>query len=281
MNRRATRLLLVLLIVSFATSGCFWKKKKKKGPPPPPPVVTLRADVKLRETRELKSPAVADLGKGSRVAVTRMRDDWVAVTTTDGKSGFIPRSSIGRRTLLVGTGGFPYTRTVGDRLRRVPVLDLVRIESTGRFMPSSPAGGLDGARQLDGGVKAEIVIAVHGAGRQFVYEVVDLKNKRVLLRDETSDAIYVGDAASQLAAAVAFAVDQAEAPVKVDSEALPEAKPTQPPIPAPTKTPEGPHPNAPLNVGTPTPTSTASPAASPMPSPAASPMPSPTASLSP
>lgn len=272
MNRRITRLLLVLLIASFATSGCFWRKKKKKGPPPPPPVVTLRADATLREASEVKSPAVAALAKGSRLAVTKMRGDWVAVTTTDGKSGFVQRATIGRRTLVIGTGGFPYTRTVGDRLRRVPILDVVRIEDTGRMMPSTPAGGVDGARQLDGGVKAEIVIAIHGAGRQFVYEVVDVKNRKVILRSETNDAVYVGDAAAQLTAAVAFAVEQADTPPKLDSEGMPIADPTPPPTPIPSRTPAAPHPNAPILVPTP------SPSPSPSPTPAASPIPSPIAS---
>lgn len=274
MNRRASLFLLLLLAVSFTVSGCW--KKKRKGPPPAPVVVTLRTDAKLREASEVKSPPIADLTKGGKVSVTKMKGDWVAVTTTDGKSGFVPRSSIGRRTLVVGTGGFPYTRTVGDRLRRVPTLDVVRIESTGRFMPTSPAGGVDGARQLDGGVRAELVIAVHGAGRQFVYEVVDLKNKKVLLRAETNDAIYVGDAAAQLAAAVAFAVEQADIPPKLDSEGMPIPQATPPPTATPTRGPDVPHPNAPINVATPTPTSptaTPSPVASPTASPTASPSP--------
>lgn len=260
----------VLLGATVLVSAC-WGKKKPKGPPPPPPQVTLRKDAALRAAATAEAPLVADLPKGTKVSVLRLRDRWCRVKTEKGDEGFLERSTFARRTVLFGTGRFPYTGAVADALRRVPTVDLVRQETTARLMPGGPAGGVEGAGQLAGGLRAEVVVGVMAGGRQFVYEIVDLANDRVLLSGTTDDTMYLQQAVNELAASVAYALDQSAKPA---ASPTPEGAATATPSATPTPKPTSPHPNAPLEP-TGAATATPTPGASPSPAPSPSPSPSP------
>ncbi len=244
-----------------------WKKRKPKGPPPAPQKVTLRKDAPLRAAATNEAPLVNDLKKGAVLTIVKLRDRWCTVKTDAGEEGYVERSSFAYRMALYGTGRFPYTRAVADALRKVPEVDLVRQETTARLMPGSAAGGVDGADQLDGGVRSEILVGVTGAGRQFVYEVVDRTNKKVLLTGLTDDTMYLHQAVSEVATSVAYAIDQSAKPAASPS---PGASGSPSPSPSPTS----PHPNAPLDATpapSPSPTTTAAhpnaPLATPTPKP--------------
>ena len=250
MKRRFGTLLVLGLLV--AAAACH-RKPKVPVPPPPPPRILLRVEAPLRDTADVAAPVTATLAKGTVVAVEKVTDKWGLVTTDDGKHGFVPRPSFARRAVVIGTDRFPYTYVVGDRLRKVPGLDVVRVEVVSRIMPASPAGGVDGAEQLDAGTRSALVIGVTGNGRQFLYEVVDREAHTVLLNTMTRDTIYMRKAVDELTDTITHVL---EVP-------LPGATPIPGSMPSPTPTPhpESPHPNAPLPVATPA----ASPSATPTP----------------
>lgn len=256
MMRRASRAALpLLLLLAALLPACL--KKKPAGPPPPPPKVVLREHVFLRESASDNSPVVEELDKGATVSVDKLTSKWGHVVAADGKAGYVHRESFSVRVALFGTASFPYTAYVADRLRQVPVLDLVSVETTSRIMPGSPAGGVDGAIQLGKPLKVDLVIGVTGAGRQFVYEVVDLKNERVIATGMTHEAALIRVAVNEIADVSVNAIGPLVNPAGTPA-------PGTSPSPTPTPTPEPRHPNAPLPLdpvpsATPAATATATP----------------------
>lgn len=251
MKRRET---LLVLATGLAAASC-QRKKRIPGPPPPPPRVLLRQDAVLREAADVSSAIVAQLTKGTGIAVEKVTDKWGQVLTDDGQRGFVPRATFARRTVVVGTDGFTFTYAIADRLRKVPALDVVRVEVTGRVMPGSPAGGVDGAKQLDGGSHAALVVGLIGTGRQFQYELVDLEAKTVVINATTRENIYARKEVDEVVDNIARVL---ETPL---AGATPAA--TSSATPTPTPHPESRHPNAPLPIATPGAAASPSPSATP------------------
>lgn len=254
-RRRAAPFVLVLGLSVLLAAACH-KHRKPLRPPPPPPRVTMLQDAFVRAEPSDQAPGVANVKKGDIVAVDKVKEKWCHVITSDGTPGYLRRETFSKRTALFGTAGFTYTRYVADQLRHVPALDIIAVETTQRLMPGSPpaaAGGVNGAEQLAGSLKADLVVGVTGGGRQFVYEVVDMKAKTVLLRATTKDTEYIRGALNEMADQIGHLFEPGAKPAGAAS-ATPSATPSP--------TPEPRHPNAPLPLSTASAAPTATPAAS-------------------
>jgi len=173
-----------------------------------------------------------------------------------------PASDAGKmrklRTVVVGTGALSLdtVKRVGDALEKEPRLDVVDTRTTPEKKPGSPAGGVDGAKQLGASKQADVVVALlPAAGGAIAYEAVDVAHGTVLARGTTPAST---DSRRTIA-------DVAQIVIR----SLPS---TTPVLPSPTVTSGNPTPTMPLAASSPSPT----PTPTPMPHPNAPASPAPT-----
>ena len=181
---------------------------------------------------------VVDVKKGDSLMVLGKKGEWSQVMTDGGKKGWVKSSVVSAgglgavdttgmevaaaegdtalairarpnppRTVIVGVGGISVeeTKRIAEVIKKqeqgLKVLE-VRTEKEGKG--TTPAGGLEGAKVLAASKKAELVIALQpGAADALVYEIVDVKNGKVLANGTAAKGEK--EPADQLAAAVVTA----------------------------------------------------------------------------
>jgi hypothetical protein len=246
---RKTLLFGLVLLAALAVLGC--PKRKPRHPGAPPRVKVLKTAT-IHAAADEKSDVVATVGKGDVLEILKLAEKWSHVRTADGKEGFTRRDAFGRRTLVAGGAGFGYTATVADRLRRVPELDVVAVDTMEML-----TGSVDAASQLARGRNVELVVIVSGSmtgSEQLIYEVIDTANGTVLGTGNTEAFLPLGQALGQLTSDI-YEIVHHDVP---GPAASPKPSPSPGASPAATQA-ELPHPNAPLPA--------ASPASSPRPNP--------------
>lgn len=257
------------------------------------PSVAAAEPATVRAEPDEKGAEVVTVKAGDKLVLLGTRGDWTQVMTAAGKRGWVPskvvpqekpsggasglkvassgtvgasegstavamrgRPTVKKRTLVVGTGNLDLTvvRRVADLLRGDPHLEIVAVRSEAGVKPGSPAGGVEGAEQLAGGDKAELVVGLMGSGgASIIYEVVDLKKDAVLVKGGTSDATDPRIPVEEVAAAVREAVTPRDPKKDAGGEAAGDAAKADAPAKDGAATKEGEpkpettrHPNAPL-----------------------------------
>lgn len=246
---RKTLLFGLVLLAALAVLGC--PKRKPRHPGAPPRVKVLKAQT-LHATADEKSETVAMVAKGDVLEILKLAEKWSHVRTADGKEGFVRRDAFGRRTLVAGGPGFGYTSTVADRLRRIPEIDVVAVDTMEMM-----TGGVDAASQLARGRNVDVVVVVSGSmtgSEQLIYEVIDVANGTILGTGNTEAFMPLGQALGELTSDI-YEVVHHDVP---GPAASPKPSPSPGASPTPAQT-ELPHPNAPLPA--------ASPSSSPRPNP--------------
>ena len=239
------------------------------------PSVAAAEATTVRAEPDEKGAEVVAVKAGDKLVLLGTRGDWTQVMTSSGKRGWVPskvvpqektgggtsgvkvassgtvgasegstavamrgRPTVKKRTLVVGTGNLDLNvvRRVADLLRGDPHLEIVAVRSETGVKGGSPAGGVDGAAQLGGGDKADVVVGLMGSGGDsLLYEVVDLKRDVVLAKGGTSDATDPRIPVEEVAAAVREAVTPPKAK-PADADKTPGAEdPAKDPVKDPAK----------------------------------------------
>lgn len=180
-----------------------------------------------------KAAKVVDVKKGENLMVLGKKGDWSNVQTDAGKKGWVLSSVVssgglegldpnattvaaaegetaiamrGRpfvpATVVVGMGGLKNdaSKKLGELLKAERKLKILEVRDEAATKTGSAAGGLDGATQLAGTQKADLVVAIQaGTGDALIYEIVDLKNKAVLGTGTTTSAKPVEEVATAVA----------------------------------------------------------------------------------
>ena len=180
-----------------------------------------------------KAAKVADVKKGENLLVTGKQGDWSSVQTDAGKKGWVLSSVVssgglegldpnattvaaaegstaiaarGRpfvpATVVVGMGGLKSdaSKKLGELLKADRKLKILEVRDEAATKTGSAAGGIDGATQLAGTQKADLVVAIQAAdGDALRYEIVDLKHKTVLGTGTTTSAKPVEEVATAVA----------------------------------------------------------------------------------
>jgi len=174
--------------------------------------------------------------KGENLLVTGKQGEWSSVQTDSGKKGWVLSTVVsagglagldtssttvaaaegdtalamrGRpfvpRTLVLGMGALKgdSTKKLGELLKASSKLKVLEVRDEAMTKPGSAAGGVDGATQLMGTQTADLVVAIQsaGTGDALMYEVVDLKNKKVLGAGTTTSAKPVDEVVEAVAVA--------------------------------------------------------------------------------
>lgn len=184
---------------------------------------------------------VIDVKKGENLMVLGKKGDWSQVMTDGGKKGWVKSSVVSAggfdavdpssmevaaaegdtalairarpnppRTVIIGVGGISdeETKRIADVIKKQEQgLRVLEVRTEKSLAGASPAGGLDGAKKLAAAKKADLVIALQsGTGDALLYEIVDVKNAKVLANGTAAkSATEQRLPADQVAAAVVTA----------------------------------------------------------------------------
>src|SRR5207248_7588715 len=103
-------------------------------------------DADMRADSSDKSKQLESLKKGDVVELLKL-GKWSKVRAPDRIEGYVKREAFARKTIVAGTNDFAYTDNVVDKLRKVPVIDIVAViggrsidpydrDMEGRMMPT-------------------------------------------------------------------------------------------------------------------------------------------------
>lgn len=189
----------------------------------------------IRAAPKADADLVVEVKKGENLMVLGKSGEWSQVLTDGGKKGWVLTKVVsagglsdldmsattvaaaegdtaiamrGRpsppRAVIVGMGGLKddATKKLGDLVKGERKLKVLEVREEAATRPGSPAGGLEGATELAGTHKADVVVAIQAAsGDAIQYEIVDLKHKSVLATGTTTTAKPVDEVAAALATA--------------------------------------------------------------------------------
>ena len=244
------RVILLLSALVLFAAPAFAKRSK---------VPALEAS-SVRAEPKADAAVVLEVKKGDKLMVLGKSGPWSQVLTDGGEKGWVltkvvsagglsgldasattvaaaeGNTAIAMRgrpspplTVIVGLGGVKdeATSKLGELVKAERKLKVLEVREEATTKSGSPAGGLEGAAQLAGAHKADVVVAIQAAeGSALAYEIVDLKHKSVLATGTTTTAKPVEEVAAAVAKATeTMAKNPAEASAVMTPAATPAATP--------------------------------------------------------